>query len=292
MENILWQDAFWIVLTGSLVAVSGALLGSYLLLRRQAMIGDAIAHSVLPGIAAAYLLSGGLHSAPALLGAASVGLGCTWLIDTVQRKGGVQNDAAMGLVFTFLFAIGVIMVSAFGGNVDLDQECVLYGELGFIVFDERYWGIPRSTLWLGGNLVLILLVIILGYRGLFLTTFDPEYARATGFSTGRWHYLLMALVSVSAVNSFESVGAILVVAFLTVPAATAHLLSDKLRNMLVLASVFSVAGSLGGYLLAAWLNANIAGAMTVVLGLQFALVFLWHKRLRASAPEASPQLSR
>ncbi len=298
MNSLFNADAFWIILTGSLVAVSSGLLGCYLLLRRMALIGDAISHAVLPGIAAAFLITGSLNSLPSLVGAATIGLACTWLIETVQKKAGVQGDAAMGIVFTFLFAVGVIMVSSLAGNADLDQECVLYGELAFVTFDDFVLGMPVSTAVLAANLLIVIAVIGLGYRGLFLTTFDPAFARALGISAGAWHYLLMSLVSLTTVVSFESVGAILVVAFLIGPAAIAHLLTDRMRVMLVISSVAGITASIGGYFLASALNANVAGSMTVVLGAEFAAVFLfgpkgvWRKKtVIPSSPAISPPLS-
>ncbi len=289
--NTAFLDAFWIILTGSLVAVTGGLLGCYLLLRRLSLIGDAISHAVLPGIAVAFLITGSLSSVPALLGAAVVGLLCTWAIETVQHRAGLQGDAAMGIVFTFLFAVGVILVSSLAGNADLDQECVLYGELAFVIFDQTVLGMPVSTAILLANLLLVAAVLMVGYRGFFLTTFDPAFARAMGFSTVAWHYVLMSLVSLTTVVSFESVGAILVVAFLVGPAAIAHLLTDRLKIMLLLSALIGVSASVGGYFLAAALNANIAGAMTVVLGAEFVGVMVvqsWRKRWRAIPPVASP----
>ena len=269
------SDAFWIILTGSLVAVSCGLLGCYLILRQMAMIGDAISHAVLPGIVIAFLVSNSLSSAPALLGAASVGLLATFLIETVHRNGRLQADASIGLVFTFLFAVGVIMVAALAKNVDIDQECVLYGEIAFVLFDDAVLGMPVSSFILVLNLIGILLVISIGYRGLFLTTFDPAYARAIGVTTGVWHYLLMGMVSLTSVVSFESVGAILVVAFLIGPAAIAHLLTDRMPVMLLLASIAGIGAAVGGYFFAASLDASISGAMTTVLGLEFLLAFLF-----------------
>jgi manganese/zinc/iron transport system permease protein len=309
METALGSDALWIVLSGCLVAVSAGVLGCYLLLRRSAMMGDAISHAVLPGIVAAYLLSGSLNALPALLGAAAVGLLCTLLIGALEQRASVQSDAATGLVYTFLFAVGVIMISAMGGNVDLDADCILFGELAFLPFGERAGGVPVQTLLLGANLLLVLGGVGFGFRGLFLTTFDPLFARALGISTGFWQNLLMAMTALTAVVAFESVGAILVVGFLVVPAATAHLLTDRLPVMMALASLAGVLASLGGYALALSLDANIAGAMMVVLGAEFALVFAVQMLvsrsnarrsdappgsgpLRASSPEASYPPSR
>jgi len=138
--------------------------------------------------------------------------------------------------------------------------------------------------------LLVIVVLGVGYRGFFLTTFDPAFARALGFSTVAWHYVLMSLVSLTTVVSFESVGAILVVAFLVAPAAIAHLLTDRLPIMLLLAALVGISASAGGYFLAAALNANIAGAMTVVLGVEFVAVMAVKKvgvRMRPRVPVAS-----
>ncbi|MFT7588232.1 MAG: manganese/zinc/iron transport system permease protein [Limisphaerales bacterium] len=274
MEYFIASDSFWIMFTGALVAVSCGLLGCYLVLRQMAMIGDAISHAVLPGIVIAFLLTNSLSSVPAVLGAASVGLFSTFLIETVHRKGRLQSDASIGMIFTFMFALGVIMIAWKADNVDLDQECVLYGEVAFVTFDPPVLGMPVSTLILLGNLLLIALFIGIGYRGLFLTTFDPSYAKAIGISTAFWHYSLMGMVSMTSVVSFESVGAILVVAFLIGPAAIAHLLTDRMPVMLSIATVSGIIASIGGYYLASYLNASVAGAMTSVLGIEFIIVLL------------------
>lgn len=268
-------DAFWVILTGSMVAVSCGMLGCYLVLRQMAMIGDAISHAVLPGIVIAFLLSNSLHSIPALIGAASVGLLCTFMVEFVSKKGRVQSDASIGMVFTFLFAVGVILVAVFAENVDIDQECVLYGEIAFVVFDPKIGRIPASTFIIACNLLLVLGFIFIGYRGLFLTTFDPAYASAIGISTGIWHYLLMGSVSLTSVVSFESVGAILVVAFLIGPPVIAYLLTDRLEIMLLLAALAGIASAIGGYYLAVWIDGSVAAAMTTVLGLLFLLTFLF-----------------
>jgi manganese/zinc/iron transport system permease protein len=288
MEAAIGSDALWIVLSGCLVAVSAGVLGCYLLLRRSAMMGDAISHAVLPGIVAAYFFSGSLQALPALLGAAAVGLLCTLLISALEQRASVQSDAATGLVYTFLFAVGVIMVSGTGGHVDLDADCILFGELAFLPFGERLEGVPMQTLLLGGNLLLVLAAVAFGFRGLFLTTFDPLFARALGISTGFWQNLLMALTALTAVVAFESVGAILVVGFLVVPAATAHLLTDRLPVMMALAALAGVTASVGGYALALSLDANIAGAMMVVLGAEFALAFAYQALAKRGGASAHP----
>lgn len=274
------MDAFWIILTGSLVAVCCGLLGCYLILRKMSMVGDAISHAVLPGIVIAYLITGSGSSVPMLIGASLVGIMATVMIETFHKKGNLQEDASIGLTFTWLFAIGVILISLFARNVHIDTDCVLFGEIAYVPLDViiteggLHLG-PRNIWIMGLVLMLILLMITMGYKGLFLTTFDAGFAASMGISTAFWHYLLMSAVSLTTVVSFESVGAILVVAFLVAPAATAYLLTNNLRKMLALSSLFGILASILGYFLAAWIDGSIAGAMTTILGLQFLLAFLF-----------------
>jgi len=273
-------DDLAIILTASLVAINCALLGCFLVLRKMSMVGDAISHAVLPGIVVAFLFSGSFSSLPVLIGASTTGLLCTFLIEWLNKTAKVQGDAAIGMVFTFLFAIGVILISAYAGNADIDQDCVLHGEIAYVPFDLSETGtfldlLPRQVWILGVVSILIFTLIKLGYRGLFLTTFDPEFALATGVSLAFWHYLLMGAVSLTTVVSFESVGAILVVAFLIIPAATAYLLTDKLPQMLWISSVFGILCSIVGYYFSGWIDGSIAGAIAVVMGVGFFLILLF-----------------
>ncbi len=273
------MEAFWIILVGSLIAVSCAILGSYLILRKMAMVGDAISHAVLPGIVIAYLLSGSRETLPMLLGAAFLGVLTTILIELFYKKARLQIDASIGITFTWLFAIGIILISLFAGQVDLDQDCVLYGEIAYVPLDlwvtESGYNMGPRTVWIAsGLLLLIVLFIWKGYKGLFITTFNEEFAKALGIGVAFWHYALMGAVSLTTVVSFESVGAILVVALLIVPPATAYLITTNLKKMLVLASIFGILSAFGGYYLAAAINGSIAGAMATVAGILFGIVWV------------------
>lgn len=273
------MTAFWIILAGSLVAISCGLLGCYLILRKMAMVGDAISHAVLPGIVIAYLLSGTRESAVMLVGAIALGLFSTFVIEFLHRTAKLQTDAAIGVTFTWLFAAGVIMLSLYAGQIDLDQECVLYGEIAYVPLDMLNLAggllIPRVTLLLLAVLAVILLFIGLGYKELLITTFDPQFAAAAGLGVLGWHYLLMGMVSMVTVASFEAVGAILVVAFLVVPPATAYLLTHNFRTMLWLTALLGILSAVSGYYLAAWLNGSIAGAMASMCGFFFLLAFFF-----------------
>tara|TARA_B110000046_G_scaffold57595_1_gene64312 strand:- start:37459 stop:38316 length:858 start_codon:yes stop_codon:yes gene_type:complete len=273
------MEAFWIILVGSLIAVSCALLGSYLILRKMAMVGDAISHAVLPGIVIAYLLSGSRDTLPMLFGAAVLGVLTTVLIELFHKKSNLQMDASIGITFTWLFAIGIILISLFAGQVDLDQDCVLYGEIAYIPLDlwitEGGYSMGPRTVWIASGLLLLLLVFIWrGYKGLFITTFNEEFAKALGIGVAFWHYALMGAVSLTTVISFESVGAILVVALLIVPPASAYLITTNLKKMLFLSSIFGILSAIGGYYLAALINGSIAGAIASVAGFLFLCVWV------------------
>ncbi len=288
------MNDFYIILTASLVASSCALLGCYLILRKMAMVGDAISHAVLPGIVLAFLISGSRDSFTMLIGAGLIGIFTTFLIEFFHKKAKLQTDAAIGVTFTWLFAVGVVLISLFAGKVDLDQDCVLYGEIAYVPLDVIIAGSgeslgPRAIYIMGFVLIGILIFIKIGYKELFLTTFDPAYASAIGISTTLWHYLLMGAVSVTTVASFESVGAILVVALLIAPAATAYLLTDDFRWMLLIACGVGILASIGGYYFAVWLDGSIAGAIGAMCGVLFgiAMVFspthgLLFKKLKAT----------
>lgn len=271
-----------ILLVGALVAASCALVGSFLVLRKMALLGDAISHAVLPGIAIAFLLSGERSPLPMLLGAGALGVITVFLVEISHRSRRLHEDASIGVVFPALFAIGVILVSRYAGQVDLDLDCVLYGEIAYTPWDLLFVGeraIGPKALWVGGAVLLLdLLVVALLYKELELTTFDPALAAALGFAPTLVHYLLMTLVSITVVGAFESVGAILVVAMLVVPPATAYLLTDRLAVMLVLSVALGVLASFAGYWMARWLDASIAGSMASISGLLFLLVFFGSPR--------------
>lgn len=240
------------------------------------MVGDAISHAVLPGIAIAYLLSQSRASLPMFLGAALVGVFATVIIEILSKKWKVQSDASIGMTFTTLFALGVVLITFWSDKVDLDQECVLYGEIAFVPFNT--WSLDGQSmgpiaLWSSGILLLIVLIYTFaGYKGLLMSSFNEDYAAVLGIGVGAWNLSLMSMVSVATVISFESVGAILVVALLVVPAATAYLISQKLKPMILLAALFGLSGSLLGYFISARFDTSIAGGIATMLGVQFALI--------------------
>ncbi|MFC0214240.1 metal ABC transporter permease [Paenibacillus chartarius] len=272
------MNTWLIILTGVLVTSACSIVGCFLVLRRMAMIGDAISHSVLPGIVIAFLLSGTRDSVWMMFGAAAVGLLSVFLIQ-LFHQGGVQSDASIGVVFTSLFSVGVILVSVFARNVDLDLDCVLYGEIAYVPWNTlELFGAdigPKAIWTVGIALLLSMLVIGLFYKQFKLCAFDPGLAAAVGVPVALFHYVLMGLVSVTTVASFESVGAILVVGMLVVPPLTAYLLTDRLSVMIGLSVVCGAVSAIGGYYVASWLDASITASMISVAGLLLALAFLF-----------------
>ncbi|WP_141432159.1 metal ABC transporter permease [Bacillus sp. 03113] len=272
------MNDFWIILIGVLVACSCSLVGCFLVLRKMSMIGDAISHSVLPGIVIAFLVSGSRDSLFMMMGAGILGL-VTVLLIQLFHQSGVQSDAAIGVVFTALFAVGVVLVSLFARQVDLDLDCVLYGEIAYAPWNTlTIAGIdlgPKAVWGVGFIFLLSLVLISLFYKQFKICSFDPAMAAAVGIPVLLFHYLLMGLVSLTTVASFESVGAILVVGMLIVPAATAYLLTEKLSWMIGISMIIGIMSSILGYYMAYLYDASIAGCMISVAGVLFLLALLF-----------------
>jgi len=246
----------------------------------MAMVGDAISHAVLPGIVIAFLLTGTRDSFEMIIGAALLGIFCTFLMEFFHKKAKLQTDAAIGVTFTSLFALGVILISVFAGQVDLDQECVLYGEIAYVPIDlwisDSGQNMGPKALYVSAlTLIVNILFIRVGFKQLYLTTFDPAFAATTGISIALWNYLLMGSVSMTTVAAFDSVGAILVVALLVAPPATAYLLTDNFKKMLLITCVIAIIISILGYYLAVMLDGSIAGAVVTVAGILFGLAYLF-----------------
>lgn len=272
-----------IMFVGALTNVACALVGCFLVLRRMSLMGDAIAHAVLPGLVLALLLSGSMHIGPLFLGAAAIGLLTTFFTQTLHQYGRVPADASMGVVFTSLFAIGVVLLKRYGEGLHFDVSCVFEGILGraaLDTFEFAGWHLPRQAQTIGPVLIINVMTIALLWKELKVSAFDAALATAMGFSATLLHYLLMALVAVTTVASFEAVGSILVVAMLIVPAATAQLLCARLERMVLVACALAVATAVLGYWFAAHprVNASPAGAMAVTAGLLYGLAVLFSPR--------------
>jgi manganese/zinc/iron transport system permease protein len=288
LANWNWSLDGWIVAAGVLCAVAASLLGNFLVLRKMSMLGDAISHAVLPGLAAAFFLSEDRSSLPMFLGAAAVGVLTALFTELIRTYGRVDEGASMGVVFTSLFALGLVMIVQAADHVDLDPGCVLYGAIELTPLDTwsvAGFDVPRVVVVLSVVLLVNLLFVTVFFKELKLCSFDPALATAMGFRAGLIHYLLMILVAVTTVASFESVGNILVLAMFVVPPAAAYLLTDRLSVMVVLsvvlAALSAAAGHVGAVTVPAWFgyrSTTTAGMMAVAAGGLFLLASLFAPR--------------
>ena len=267
-----------VVVTGAVTNVACALVGCFLVLRRMSLMGDALSHAVLPGLVVAFLLSGSTSILPLFVGAVFCGLLTTFLTQTLHQYARVPSDASMGVVFTSLFALGVVLVKKYISGLHFDIACIYEGTLELVSLAEPIAGLPRPLFTTLLVLLLNLAILILLWKELKVSSFDPALATTMGFSATALHYLLMTLVAVTAVASFEAVGSILVVAMLIVPAATAHLLTDRLLLMVAYSALVGIASSVIGYWAASIWNTNIAGMMTVAAGFLYGLAVLFSPR--------------
>ena len=266
-------SAYWPILAMAfLVTAACGLVGNYLVLRRISLVGDAISHSVLPGIAIAFILTGSRSEAPMFIGALVAGVITTLIIEVLHSRTRIKQDAAIGITFSTMFAIGVILISLHGSHTDLDLDCVLFGKLDFLSTKEKIiMGLPGVVITMGTVALIVGIMILLFYKELLVSSFDPNLAATIGISPRLVHYLLMCILSVVVVSAFSSVGAILVIAMLILPAATSYLLTDRLQVMMLFTLLHSFMSSISGVHLAVALKIPTAPA-TVVCGMMFFLM--------------------
>ncbi|PKV52304.1 manganese/zinc/iron transport system permease protein [Aquimarina sp. MAR_2010_214] len=268
-----------IQLIASLVAIACAIPGTFLVLRKMALITDAISHSILPGIVIGFFITEDLSSPLLIILAAASGVITVVLVEFIQKTGLVKEDTAIGLVFPALFSIGIILIAQNANDVHLDVDAVLLGELAFAPFDRLLIGgtdVGPKSLWIIGTILLITLGLLFAFfKELKVSTFDAGLASALGLSPVVMHYGLMTVSSITTVGAFDAVGAILVIALMIAPAATAYLLTNDLKKMLLLSVIFGVSSAIIGYWVAHALDTSISGSMTTVLGLVFLFAYLF-----------------
>jgi len=295
MTEVNWSQFYALdlpaLLASLFAALSCALLGSFLVLRRQSLMGDAISHAVLPGIVVAFLISGANAQFSVFIGAAIAGILSSALIEAVIKFGRLESGAAMGVVFSVFFAAGVLLIEqASAGNIHLDADCLLHGQLETIFWNPPQvsnWGsfvellrqVPGEVYASLGIALLTVFIISFFYKELAISSFDPSLATALGFDARLIHYLLMVMVAAAVVASFKVVGSILVIAMIICPPATARLLTDKLKTQLILSAFFAVLSVTSGYFIAAfgpfWIgfanSVSAAGMMAVSSGIFLSL---------------------
>lgn len=262
----------WAIATAAVVSAGAALVGTLLVVRRMSLLGDAISHAVLPGIVVA-VLAGGRPGGPLVIAAAvATALITVWLTQALHERAGLAEDAGAGVVFTTLFAAGVVLITASASRIDLDPGCILHGVLELVPFDTVAIGgvdVPRAFLTALGVGAAVGVAILLTWRLQVFTAFDADAARAAGVPVAAVTTGLLAATAMTAVAGFEAVGAILIVAMLVVPSAAAELLVRRLHRVCALAVLLAVVGAVVGYLAAWRWNTNAAGMIVVVLGLEY-----------------------
>lgn len=269
---------FEIQLISVVVAVACALPGVFLVLRKMAMMSDAITHTILLGIVIAFFMVHSFTSPLLIIGAALVGVLTVFLVELLYKTRLVSEDSAIGIVFPLLFSIAIIIISKYAGSIHLDVDSVLLGELAFAPFNRlKIAGVdigPKSLYAMGTILLLNGAFILLFFKELKIVTFDPALASVLGFTPALIHYALMTSVSLTAVAAFEAVGSILVIAFMVGPPITAYLLTDDLKKMLGLSAFIGGLNGVLGYQLAHYLDVSIAGSMALMTGLVFLVVLI------------------
>jgi manganese/zinc/iron transport system permease protein len=275
------SDDLVIIVVAGLTATACGLLGPFLVLRRIALLSDAVSHAVLPGIVAVWLIGATRAPLPVVAGAAAFAVLCVLAIDALRATGLVASDAAIALVFPALFSLGVLGVTRFANGIHLDLDSTIYGEIAFTPFDTVTLGgveVVRAGLVLSVVVLLNLALIALVWKELKATTFDPEFSATVRLRPRLLSRLLLIAVAVTAVSAFEAVGAILVVTLLIVPAATAYLLTDRLLVMVAVAVGVGWVGAVAGHRIALALDSSIAGAMGLVCSGCFLLALVGSPR--------------
>ncbi|MBO6782385.1 MAG: metal ABC transporter permease [Alphaproteobacteria bacterium] len=287
---------------GVLSAIACALPGNFLILRRQALIGDAISHVVLPGIVVGFLVSGAVSTWPMMIGAAGAAIVAVVLIETVRRVGRIESGAAMGVVFTSMFAFGVLLLEQSDtSGVHLDVEHALYGNLESLIWlDGTGWaalldpaalaGLPAELPRIAFVAAAIALLTLVFWRPLKLSTFDEGYARTVGLPTSLIGFTLVVVAAIAAVAAFDAVGSIIVIAMFICPPAAARLMTDRLERQVLWSVVFAALSAVSGYVLAGygplWLGGehaiSAAGMIAVTAGVIMALACLFGPHRKAS----------
>lgn len=267
---------FELVAIAAATAVACALTGTWLVLRQQALLSDAVSHAVLVGIAVGFLLTGSAMSPWLVLGAAGSGVVMVYLVELLKATRLVKQDAAIGLIFPALFALGVVLISRYAGSVHLDTDAVILGELALAPFERFVLGgldLGPQQLWIMGSVALLdTVVIMLFFKELKISTFDPLFASSQGIRPAIMTFVLACLTSITAVAAFSAVGSVLVVALMIAPVVAAHLLTNSLPRLILLACGFGVLAALVGTGVAFAADISIGGMIALSAGALFLAV--------------------
>ncbi|HZJ69220.1 MAG TPA: metal ABC transporter permease [Candidatus Eisenbacteria bacterium] len=271
------QILLTLVITGTACAV----LGCFLLLRQLSMVTDALSHTILLGIVLAYFITKDLNSPLLFIGAGLFGVFTVFSIELLSATRLVKNDDAVGIIFPLFFSLAVILISTFARDVHLDVDMVLMGQVVMIPLNLVNFGgfmVPKAMIYMTLMLVLNSAFIIVFFKELKASTFDPEFATLAGFSSTLLYYLLMTLTSFTAVSAFDAVGAIMVIALFIGPAASAYLVTKDLKKMVIVSALYAILNAVAGYYLSMSLNVSISGLVATMTGLTTLLTVLFNRQ--------------
>lgn len=262
-----------------IAAIACSILGVFLVLRKTAMLADAVSHSILPGLVIGFLVTHNLNHPLLIAMAALSGLIAVWSVNQISKSSILRVDAAIGLVFPFLFAIGIILIHIFADDIHLDTDAVLSGELVYAPFDRLYiagWDVGPQAVWKGLSILLLIMLFVRAALPMIeIATFDPILSHNLGIPHNAIQNMIMILTALIVVTAFDIVGAVLVVGFIIIPPATAYLLTTNLKQMLYYSIALAVFSVLGGYFIAHILDVSIAGSIVSFMGTNFGLVYLF-----------------
>jgi len=246
-------------LSAIILGIVSGVLGSFIVLRKMSLMGDALSHAVLPGVAISYIL--GINI---LFGASLFGLLAAVLIQFITNRSTIKSDTSIGIVLSSFFALGIVLITFAHSGMDLTH--ILFGNI---------LAVPKSELLQSFIIMLVVIAIVsLFYKQLLISSFDPVVSKAYGLKTNFYHYLLMTLLSVVTVSSLSQVGIVLVIAMLVIPAATSYLWTTKLLHMIVLASIYGAVAGVLGVMISFRYNLPTSGTIVLVSVTGFAISFI------------------
>lgn len=245
-------------LSAIILGVVSGIIGSFIVLRNMSLMGEALSHAVMPGVALSYMFNINM-----LIGASVFGLLAAILIEYISKKSTIKSDTSIGIILSSFFALGIILINMASSSVDLNH--VLFGNILAIPSSE----VAQSFF----VLVIVVIIVLVFYRPLLLSSFDPVVAKANGINTTFYHYLLMLMLSVVTVASLSQVGIVLVVAMLIIPAATAYLWSKRLSIMIVLSSSIGVFMGVVGTVISFRFNSPTSATIVLIGSFLFAVSF-------------------
>jgi manganese/zinc/iron transport system permease protein len=280
--ELMWSPDYglWMLAIAICVAIACALPGSFLVMRKMSMTGDAISHSVLPGLVLGFLWSGDLASPWLLIGAAMSALLAVSCVEWLSTRMRVKEDAATGMMFTAFFALGLLLMRRHAAKVDLDPDCVLMGSLESMVTGARTAGVPDIFWFQFCIALLVIAAILLSYRRWVASSFDADLASLCGVKAGLWRQVLLAMVSLVTVASFQAVGAVLVVALLIVPSSAGLLVSRRVPGVLLSACLHSILSCVSGVWLAFACNANAAASIVIAGACWFGVAWIFSQVIK------------